>query len=140
MNSSQPGAFMSNQAKPTRDDIIALEKSYWEALRSKDGNRTAKLSADPALVTGTQGVMSIARSKMGKMTEEGNWTLESYSFDDIEVSTPTPDVAIIAYTVDQQVTMNGKPQTLRAADSSTWIRGSEGWQCHAHSETLLKDH
>jgi hypothetical protein len=28
---------------------------------------------------------------------------------------------------------------LRAADSSTWIRGPEGWQCHAHSETFLTD-
>src|SRR5690242_10439600 len=108
---------MNAQANPTRNEIIALEKSYWEAMRAKDGNRTSQLSADPALVTGMQGVMSIAKSKMGKMTEEGNWTLESYSFDDIEVATPTPDVAIIAYTVNQQVTMNGKSQTLRAADS-----------------------
>jgi hypothetical protein len=83
--------------------------------------------------------MSIAKSKKRQMTEEGGWTLESYSFDDIEVATPTPDVAIIAYTVNQQVTMNGKSQTMRAADSSTWVRGSKGWQCHAHSETILKD-
>lgn len=40
-------------------------------MRAKDGNRTAELSADPALVTGMQGVMSIAKSKMGQMTEEG---------------------------------------------------------------------
>ena len=129
---------MNGQAHATRNEIIELEKSYWDAMKSKDGSRTAELSADPALVTGMQGVMSIAKSKMGQMTEEGNWTLESYSFDDIEVSTPAPDVAIIAYTVNQQVTMNGKPQTLRAADSSTWVRGCEGWQCHAHSETILK--
>ncbi len=129
---------MNDQAHPTRNEIIELEKSYWDAMKSKDGSRTAELSADPALVTGMQGVMSIAKSKMGQMTEEGNWTLESYSFDDIEVSTPAPDVAIIAYTVNQQVTMNGKSQTLRAADSSTWVRGCQGWQCHAHSETILK--
>jgi ketosteroid isomerase-like protein len=129
---------MSNHANPSRDDIIALEKSYWDAMKAKDGSRTAQLSADPALVTGVQGVMSIAKSKMGKMTQEGNWTLESYSFDDIEVATPTPDVAIIAYTVNQQVTMNGKSQTLRAADSSTWIRRGDEWQCHAHSETILQ--
>jgi ketosteroid isomerase-like protein len=131
---------MSNQTNPNRNDIIALEKSYWDAMKAKDGDRTAELSADPALVTGLQGVMSIAKSKMGQMTKNGNWTLESYSFDDIEVATPAPDVAIIAYTVNQQVTMNGKPQTLRAADSSTWVRGSLGWQCHAHSETILEGH
>ena len=33
--------------------------------------------------------------------------------------------------------MNGKPAEMRAADSSTWVRGPKGWECHAHSETLL---
>jgi hypothetical protein len=48
-------------------------------------------------------------------------------------------VAIIAYTVRQKVTMDGVTQDLRAADSSTWLRGAQGWECHAHSETFLKD-
>ena len=124
-------------AKPTKDEIVALEKSYWDAMKKKDGRRTAELSGPTSLVTSAQGVMSIAKAKMGKMTEDGNWTLESYAFDDIEVSTPAPDVAIIAYTVHQKVIRNGKPQNLRAADSSTWIRGAHGWKCHAHSEASL---
>ena len=130
---------MTTETKPTKDDIIALETSYWEAMKAKDGARTAELAGDVSLVTGAQGVMSIAKTKMGQMTEDGKWTLESYVFEDIEVSTPAPDVAIIAYTVKQKVTLDGKSQTLHAADSSTWIRGLDGWECHAHSETFLKD-
>ena len=130
---------MTTDKKPTKDDIIALETSYWDAMKAKDGARTAELSGKTSLVTGAQGVMSIAKSKMGKMTEDGKWTLESYAFDDIEVTTPAPGVAIIAYTVTQKVTMDGKSQDLRAADSSTWIRGADGWECHAHSESFLKD-
>jgi hypothetical protein len=130
---------MTAHAKPSKDEIIGLEKSYWDAMKRKDGTRTAELSGKTSLVTGTQGVMSIAKSKMGKMTEEGQWTLESYAFDDVEVTTPAPDVAIIAYTVRQTVTMDGKQQEMHAADSSTWIRGANGWECHAHSETILGD-
>ena len=130
---------MTTETKPTKDDIIALETSYWEAMKAKDGARTVELAGKVSLVTGAQGVMSIAKSKMGQMTEDGKWTLESYVFEDIEVSTPAPDVAIIAYTVKQKVTMDGKSQTLHAADSSTWIRGLDGWECHAHSETFLND-
>jgi len=130
---------MATHAKPTRDEIIKLETSYWDAMKSKDGAKTAELSGDNAIVSGARGVMSIPKSKMGKMTEEGNWTLESYAFDNIEFATPTPDVAIIAYTVKQKVTMDGKKQELHAADSSTWIRGPRGWECHAHSETFLQD-
>ena len=129
---------MSAGLKPTKDEIVALEMAYWDAMKAKDGQRTAQLSGQTALVTGAQGVMSITKDKMGKMTEEGSWTLKSYAFDKVEVATPAPDVAIIAYTVHQTVVMDGKTQDLHAADCSTWIRGANGWECHAHSESFLK--
>ena len=128
---------MSDAAHPAADEIIALEKSYWDAMKAKDGGRTAALSGDNALVTGSRGVMSIAKSQMDAMTQEGAWTLESYAFDDVKVAAPAPNVAIIAYTVRQNVTMDGKPMSMRAADSSTWIKGPKGWECYAHSETVL---
>jgi hypothetical protein len=126
-------------AAPSKDDIIKLERSYWDAMKRKDGAKASELSGDPAITSGANGVMRIPKTKMGQMTEEGKWTLESYAFDDIEVSTPAPDIAIIAYTVKQDVTMDGKPKSFRAADSSTWVRGPRGWECHAHSETILRD-
>ena len=132
-------ADMTTNTRPTKEDIIALETSYWEAMKIKDGAGTSRLSGDISLVTGAQGVMTISKGKMGQMTEEGKWTLESYAFDNIEVTVPTPDVAMIAYIVTQKVTMEGKAQDLRAADSSTWIKGANGWECHAHSETFLRD-
>jgi ketosteroid isomerase-like protein len=122
-----------------RKKIIALEKSYWDAVRAKDGKKTAELSGDDALVTGARGVMKIAKDKMGKMTEEGDWKLHSYEFDDVQVASPAPNIAIIAYTVRQEMTMGGKKAELRAADSSTWVKGHNGWECYAHSETLLND-
>ena len=129
---------MNAHAMPTKDEIIALERAYWDAMKAKDGGRTTELSAKATLVTGAHGVMRIAKEKMGKLTEEGQWTLHSYNFEDVEVSTPSPDVALIAYTVRQSVTMDGKSKDLRAADSSVWIRSAAGWECHAHSEAFLK--
>ena len=126
-------------ANATKDEIIALEKDYWDAMKRKDGKRASQLSGKVSLTTGARGVTSIPKDKMGKMTEEGDWRLESYEFEDVEVITPAPDVAIIAYKVTQKVTMGGKPQELQAADSSTWIRGADGWECHAHSETILQN-
>jgi hypothetical protein len=123
----------------TKEEIVSLEKEYWNAMKRKDGKRTSQLSGKVALTTSGRGVATIPKSKMGKMTEDGDWTLESYEFDEVEVVIPAPDVAIIAYTVKQSVTMDGKKQELRAADTSTWIRGAEGWECHAHSETFLQD-
>lgn len=122
-----------------KEEIVSLEKEYWNAIKRKDGKRTSQLSGKVALTTSARGVTTIPKAKMGKMTEEGNWTLESYEFDEVEVVIPADDVAIIAYTVKQSVTMDGKKQELRAADTSTWIRGADGWECYAHSETFLQD-
>lgn len=123
---------------PTRDDILDLEHSYWEAIKAKDGTKTAQLSGQTALVTGARGVTAIAKDKMGAMTEDGEWELLSYYLDNVEVVVPHPDVAIIAYTVRQSVLMDGQTKDMHAADSSTWLRGPDGWECHAHSEAPLQ--
>lgn len=128
---------MPDHAPPTREEIIALEKAYWNAVMAKDGEKTAGLSGNPSIVAGPRGVMSIPREKMGKLTEADGWRLNKFDFDDVEVSIPSPDVAVIAYTLSQNVTMNGKAQTMRAADCSTWVRGEDGWKCCAHTETIL---
>lgn len=128
---------MADQSHPTQSEIVALETSYWDALCRKDGATAARLSSGISIVTGKQGVMTIGRDAMKSMTEEGNWTLNSYRFDEVKFLSPAPDIAILAYTVTQNVTMNGKTETLRAADSSTWIRTPDGWQCCAHSEAYL---
>ncbi len=36
-------------ATPTKDEIIALEKDYWEAMKRKDGKRTAQISGKVAV-------------------------------------------------------------------------------------------
>ena len=122
---------------PAKQEIIGLEKDFWDAIQRKDGKRTSELMGTVALTIGARGVASIPRGKMAELTAEGKWTLDAYHFDNIEVVTPTPDVAIIAYVVNLNVTMDGKQQVLRAADSSAWVRSDNGWQCHTHSETLL---
>lgn len=121
----------------TYEEAVHLEKSYWDAMKAKNGSKTADLSAKSSLVAGPKGIMRIEKREMSKMTEEGDWVLDDYEFEDVEVTTPSPDVAIIAYTVRQDVRIGGTAKKFRAADISTWIRGSRGWECHAHSETVL---
>ncbi|MEO5615429.1 MAG: nuclear transport factor 2 family protein, partial [Cypionkella sp.] len=68
---------------------------------------------------------------------DGNWELRSFDLEDVQMITPAPDVAVLAYTARQTVVMDGKSMEMRAADSSTWVRGAQGWECHGHSETML---
>jgi ketosteroid isomerase-like protein len=133
----QPAEETVMPGHPTKDEILALETAYWNALCKKDGTTAARLSSDSAIVTGKHGLTTLSKEKMKSLTEEGKWTLNSFEFQDVAFLAPTPDVAILAYTVTQNVTMDGKTQTLRAADSSTWVRGPDGWNCCAHSEAFL---
>ena len=126
-------------AAPTKADILKLEISYWEAMKAKDGRETSALSGNPSIVCGQHGVMSIDRDRMAEMTKSGDWELLSYAFENVEFNAPVPDVAIIAYTVQQTVRMKGEEKAFRAADISTWVRSDGGWACHAHGETILKD-
>lgn len=122
---------------PTKDEILALETAYWNALCRKDGAAASRLSSDSTIVSGKQGIMTITRAQMKSLTEDSKWVLEGYTFNEVSFLSPSPDVAILAYTVTQTVTMDGKARTLQAADSSTWIRGGDGWTCCAHSEAFL---
>lgn len=128
---------MPADAVVTHAEAIALETSYWEAMKRKDGRMTASLSSPSCLVTGARGVTRIAKAEMSRMTTEGDWKLKSYAFEDTEVATPAPGVFVIAYTVRQKVSFGGEEKDFRAADMSVWVKGAEGWECHAHSEAVL---
>lgn len=130
---------MANLSQADKDEIIALERAYWDAMLRKDGSASAALAGDPSLVAGHDGIVRIAREAMGKMTETGEWTLISYDFQDIEVTRPAADVALIAYKVRQRMTIKGATHDIEAADASTWLRLDGQWQCHAHSEAFMTD-
>ena len=49
------------------------------------------------------------------------------------------DVAVLAYQVHEELTVDGKPVTLDASDSSTWIRRDGRWRCAAHTEAVFGD-
>jgi hypothetical protein len=49
------------------------------------------------------------------------------------------DVAVVAYKVKEELTVDGKPLKLEAADASTWIRSEGRWLCAMHSEAITGD-
>jgi hypothetical protein len=49
------------------------------------------------------------------------------------------DVAIVAYKVTEDLTVQGKPVHLEAADSSTWVRRDGRWVCALHTEAIAGD-
>lgn len=123
----------------TTRDFVALERSYWQAIRDKDIDAAMRLTHDPCVVAGAQGVASVDRQAFSKMMREAPWTLDDFTLDDVQVSMLRDDVALVAYTVHEELTVDGKPVALDAADTSVWVHQDGRWLCASHTEALSGD-
>jgi ketosteroid isomerase-like protein len=126
-------------AGATEQQLIDLEKKYWDAMIAKDVATAVRMSDDPCYVTGAQGVSAISNEQYKKLMTDGKWILHSYTMDKIQARLISPDVAIVAYTVTEKLTVEGKPLTLVANDSSTWVRKNGEWKCSLHTEAVAGD-
>jgi hypothetical protein len=120
-------------------EILGLEKKFWQSMIDKDSKAGAELTADPCLVTGAQGVGRIDRKTFTQMMDGGTWELHDFDFSDVKVERVTDDVAVIAYKVREELTVDGKKLTMDAADASTWVRREGKWTCILHTESVLGD-
>ena len=123
----------------SKQEIIDLEKKFWDTMISKDADTASAMIANPSIVVGPQGMSSIKPGDFAKMMEGSKWTLDSYKFQDVEVSFPVKDTAIIAYKVRQKGAMGGKHYDMECVDSTTWIKSDGKWLSAIHTETMLGD-
>jgi hypothetical protein len=126
---------MVNRAKT----IVDLEKRFWQSMVDKDAKLAKSMIADECLITGPMGLMKIDPDKYEAMTKEGQWDLETFTFEDVKVLFPLAETAVIAYKVHQKGTIKGKPMDMRCTDSTTWVRYGNDWKCALHTETIMKD-
>jgi ketosteroid isomerase-like protein len=127
-------------SKTMHKTFMDLETRYWEALKDKDVQTAVELTADPCVIVGAQGVGRVDRSMYEKMMSESSWTIEGFKIgDDVQVEMLGRNTAIVAYTVHEDLTVDGEPVSLDAADSSTWVRSDGSWKCALHTESMLGD-
>jgi hypothetical protein len=127
--------------RTTETELVELERSYWQALKDRDVATTVRLTDDPCIVTGAQGVGRFDRAAFkAMMSSAPNYTLDEFELDDdVQVRLLSDDVAIVAYRVHEKLTVEGKPVVFDAADASTWLRREGRWVCALHTEALRGD-
>ena len=122
------------------DELMELERQFWEAIKNRDGKTAAALSDDPCVVTGAQGFGSYTPKQVGAMMNDARYELRGYRFaKNPEVQLIGDDVAVVAYRVHEDLLVDGKPVSLEATDSSTWVRRDGQWRCALHTEAILGD-
>ena len=121
-------------------ELLGLEQRFWQALMDRDADAAVRLTDEPCIVTGAQGVGLIDRKTLAGMVKAPHYTLDSFALKDgAQVRLLRDDVAVIAYQVHEELTVDGKPVSLDAADTSTWVRRDGRWLCAAHTESLAGD-
>jgi hypothetical protein len=126
--------------KAIEQQLLALEKEYWQAIKDKNPDPVMRLTDDPCIITGASGVRRIRPKDMAGMMDIPSFTLHDFRIsDDAQVQMLTADVAVLAYNVHEEATVDGKRVTLDAADASTWRRRDGHWVCALHTESVKGD-
>jgi uncharacterized protein (TIGR02246 family) len=120
-------------------ELLELEKKYWQAIKDNDTDAAMRLTADPCIVTGAHGVIRIDKRMMEGMLKKPAYTVRAFNIADPQVQMLGDDVAVLAYNVHEELTVDGEPVTLDAADASTWVRRDGRWLCALHTESVRGD-
>lgn len=131
---------MATASKTLEKDLLTLERKYWQAMKDKDGDAAMRLTDDTCIITGAQGLSRLDQRALKGLLEDATWTIEKYDIgDDVQVSVIDDDVAILAYKVHEELTVEGKRVALDATDASTWVRRDGRWVCALHTESIAGD-
>ncbi|MBI5508933.1 MAG: nuclear transport factor 2 family protein [Deltaproteobacteria bacterium] len=126
--------------KDQERELLGLERRYWQAVKDNDVETALRLTDDPCLIAGAQGISRVDKQALAAMMKDSRYKINSFELSgDTEVRFLRDDVAIIAYKVREELTVEGKPVTLEAADTSTWVLKNGRWVCALHSEAVLGD-
>jgi ketosteroid isomerase-like protein len=131
---------------PGKDDaatkeLIELERRYWRAVKDHDVEEAVRLTADPCILSGATGVARFGHEAFRAMwAGAATYTLDRFRIgDDVQVHMLSDDIAVVAYSVHEDLTVEGTPVALDAAETSTWVRRDGRWVCAVHTEALRGD-
>ena len=121
-------------------ELLSLETNYWQALQDNDVDAALELTDDPCVVVGGQGVGCVDHSTYRSMMQDATWKIVDFKIgDDVQIRMLGRNTAIVAYSVHEDLTVDGEDVSLDAADSSTWIRRDGRWVCALHTESIAGD-
>lgn len=121
-------------------ELMQLERRFWQAMKDRDVEEAKKLTDFPCLVSGPQGIGALDEETFTKMMTNGSYRIDRFDLSDgAQARMLGDDVAVLAYRVHEDLHVDGKPVSLDAAESSTWVKRDGKWVCAQHSEALAGD-
>ncbi len=122
------------------EELIELERRYWQAMQDGDVETAVKLTDFPCIISGASGIGAVDKAAFTAMMKNPSYEILSVELDhDAKVRLISDDVAIVAYRVHEELTVEGQPVALDARDSSTWVKRKGKWLCALHTESIAGD-
>lgn len=114
-----------------RNEIVGLERKYWQALIDKDVEAALSMTHFPCIVTGPEGAHTISEDQYREMLKASDTDkYDGIDIRDAKVEVVNEEMAILTYLTQ----MNG----VDMLDVSTWVHESNKWVCAFHSENPIK--
>ncbi len=115
---------------PSKNDIIELERKYWDAMKSNDVEAAVKLTKFPCTLTSPKGVQKVSEDQYRELMKASKPEVyKGIELEDPQVEILNKDTAFITYSIQ----FNG----MKMLDVSTWIRENGTWTCAYHSENPI---
>ena len=120
----------AGKSAPSESAITDLEKSAWEAYKSKQADAFKKLLSKDYCGAYAEGTKTLDT----EVAEMAKTDLRDYSFADMKVVFPHADVAVITYKVTQQATSAGQDISGTYNSGSVWMKKGGKWLGVFHTE------
>jgi hypothetical protein len=124
-------------AAPTKDALMALEKSAWEAWKTKDTKFWDGYLSDKFVGFGPNGRIDKAGSI--KLNEDSKMEVKSYALSDDQMQMLGADAAMLTFKATQDYTNNGKPGPKEVWSASIYVRDGDKWKEAYYNEAPVAD-
>ena len=132
---------MTMMQTATDRELLGIETSYWEAIKSRSGEDVARMTADDCTIVGASGVQGIDPQSIAAMVEAAPFEVASYALDpdSVKIVRLDDETVTISYKVHEEVDVDGKRVSLDAFDASVWRLQDDMWTCALHTESIAGD-
>ena len=124
-------------AAPTKEALMTLEKSGWEAWKNRDAKWIEDNYSDKGFNVGSTGRTD--KAAMIKSYTTQKCEIKSYSLSDDQMQMAGPDVAILTFKSAQDAVCDGKKAPANVHSASIYIREGDKWKAVFYAEAEIVD-
>ena len=122
-------------AAPTKDALLALDRSAFEAWKNKDTKFWDTFISSRFAAVEPSG--KIDKAEVLKHFADDKCEVKSYSISDDQMTPLGTDAALLTYKASTDATCGGKPEPPNAWAATLYVREGDGWKAVFHGENPI---